>query len=391
MEGLKKTKGAENLIKALESKDESKIKEAYETLHNEIYEKVVEKFDGITKDTDRNILASRGIRTLTSKEKKFYESWISAAGSDNPQQALTELLKDGQPATIVEDVFNELKQEHPLLKKIKFKYVKYLTKWLVTGDNTKNYTWGQVTSQITAKIEADIKHIDIEQSKLSCYALLPLDMLELGPEFLDTYYRELLKETLAEGAEYAIAVGSGHDMPIGLNRDVHEGVDVNSTTGYPEKEAIKIKDFTPKSYGTVVSKLAKTEKGNPRKIKDLTMLCNPEDYLTKIMPATTTLVDGRYVNNVFPIPTDVIEVISVPKDKVILFLPGLYFAGLGTSKNKNIEYSDEFKFLEDVRTYKSKMFMGGTPKDNTVSVVLDISELEEFYTTVKVKETTPSV
>lgn len=388
MEDLEKSNvsAVANIMNALKSKDEEKIKEAYDQWQKEILDRVVKKFEDIDDSTDRSILASRGIRQLTKKERTFYNKWIEAAKSDHPKDAVADLLPSVE-VTIIEDVFNELKQEHPLLKKIKFKYVKYLTKVLVHGENAKNYLWGKVTSQITSQIEADISEIDFSQNKLSCYAILALDMLDLGPEFLDTYYREVLKDAIAEGSEYGIVLGNGKDMPVGLNRDIHKGVSFNSETGYPEKEAIKVKSFTPKNYGELVAKISKTEKGNSRVIKDLTMICNPTDYLTKIMPATTTMVDGRYINDIFPIPTEVIQVNCMTEGKAILFLPHLYYAGIGHSKNGNIDYSDDFKFLEDARTYKTKLFMGGIAKDNNVALLLDISELEEFYTVVKAEVT----
>lgn len=44
--------------------------------------------------------------------------------------------------------------------------------------------------------------------------------------------------------------------------------------------------------------------------------------------------------------------------------------GIGGAKEGVIEYSDEFKFLEDKRTFKIKMYGMGRAYDNTVSVLL---------------------
>ena len=66
-------------------------------------------------------------------------------------------------------------------------------------------------------------------------------MLELGPVYLDNYIRTILRESLYCALEQAIISGTGHEQPIGLDRDIHKGVSVNEETGYPQKTAVKIK------------------------------------------------------------------------------------------------------------------------------------------------------
>lgn len=81
---------------------------------------------------DKTILSQRGYRQLTNAEEKYYEKFIEASKSPNPKQAFIELssLPEGiMPETIIEDVFKELVDEHPLLDKINFNYAKYMTKW----------------------------------------------------------------------------------------------------------------------------------------------------------------------------------------------------------------------------------------------------------------------
>ncbi len=375
---------ASALMNAIKSGDEKQIKEAMDSFQDAIAQKVLNQYEEIKEMDDKNILSQRGFRQLTSKEQKFYEKWIETAKSSNPKQEFTDLIEvEGMPETIIEDVYRDLTNEHPLLSKIKFQNVKYLTKWLLNDHSAYNYAWGEITAEIAQEITSGFKMVKVNETKLSAFVLIALDMLELGPVFLDAYVRTLLKEAAAIGLEHGIVSGKGVKGEItGLNRDVTLSK-FNGETGYPEKEAVKVTDFTPASYGPLVAKVVKTEKGNYRKYKDLTLLCNPIDYLSKIMPATTVQnLNGTYTNNLFPIPTDVVETDALDEGKAILFVPSDYFAGLGTSKEGNISYSDEFKFLEDVRTYKIKLFAAGMPYDNTVAVVLDISELQPLYITV---------
>lgn len=64
-----------------------------------------------------------------------------------------------------------------------------------------------------------------------------------------------------------------------------------------------------------------------------------------------------------------------------------YFMGLGVGgSGGKIEYSDEFKFLEDVRTYKIKLYGNGEPLDNTAFQYLDITNLKPSNLKVTVEE-----
>ena len=56
------------------------------------------------------------------------------------------------------------------------------------------------------------------------------------------------------------------------------------------------------------------------------------------------------------------------------------------TKDGTIEYSDEVKFLEDMRAFKIKLTANGTPYDNTVAVLVDISKLDPAYITVVSKQ-----
>ena len=98
-------------------------------------------------------------------------------------------------------------------------------------------------------------------------------------------------------------------MPIGGNRDLNGGV-VEGV--YPEKEAVEVTSLDAISYMALIALLAEKPKlegeakGRPRVVSKVALICNPVDYLTKIIPATTVLAtDGTYKNNVFPFPTEV--------------------------------------------------------------------------------------
>lgn len=380
-----KTKGANALAQAFKSGNESEIKQAFESFQKDIAEQVRNEME---ESNDSNVLVQRGVRQLTSAEKKFYEKWIESAKASNPKQAFTDLLNidGGMPETIIEDVFEDLTTHHQLLSKIKFQSVKYLTKWLLNDSAEDQAIWGEINSEIAKQIEAGFKSFDITQGKLSAYIVLPKDMLDLGPAFLDAYVRAILKEVLALGLENGIINGTGvKGQPIGLVRDIHKGVSVDTENGYPEKQAIAVTDFTPANYGKLIAdNLVKRENGKVRVITTLQMIVNPVDYVGKVMPATTVQnVTGEYKRDLFPMPTEVIQSSVVAEGKAVLFLANEYFFGVGASKEGQIEYSDDVKFLEDVRVYKTKMYGAGRCKDNTSAIVLDITNLDPAYITIK--------
>ena len=376
------------LQSALQSGNEEEGKKAWGQVFDAITEKVKTDFEMYS--TDTNVLAQRGYRQLTSEETEFYQNLAKAGKASDPKQAFTDLINTdgGMPETIIEDVYRDLLEEHPLLEKITFQNVKYLTKWLLNDHTRQKAAWGQINGEITQEIESAFKGVEVTLLKLTAYAVIPQDMLDLGPSFLDNYIRTILKEALYVALEKAIVSGSGKDEPVGLNRDIHEGVSFSTSTGYPEKTAIQVTNFLPANYGPLVAKLAVTEKGRMRSFDEVLMICNQVDYLNKIMPATTALTTGgTYARDLFPFPTEVVRSNEVKTGQAILCLPEEYFFGLGESKDGKIEYSDEFKFLQDARTYKIKLHGNGRPYDNTVATVLDISKLDPAYVTVKTADT----
>ena len=377
------------LAAAMKSGDEAKVQEAWESFHNSVVEQVKADFAELQDSKDAAVLAQRGYRQLTSKETKWYQKVIEALRSTNPKQAFTAIIgseneEDLMPTTIIEDVYKHLRDEHPLLKAINFQYVGYITKWILNDHSAQNAVWGKITDEIIKEITSSFKVIDIDQNKLSAYAIIEMGMLDLGPTFLDGYIRAVLAEAIFAGLEEAIVAGTGVNMPIGLKKDIHEGVSFNSGTGYPDKEKLAVKSFAPAEYGALVAKMAVTENDRRRKFAKVGLIVNMVDYLTKVMPATTVLnAEAKYVNNLFPFPTEVYISNEIDDGEAILFLENEYFMGMGGSKNGVIEYSDEYKFLEDQRVFKVKQYGAGRAYDNTSALYLDISNLDPAYITVR--------
>ena len=377
------------IVEAMNTNDETAIQEAWQGFHDSITEKVMADFADLQESNDAAILSQRGYRQLTSKETAWYQKVINALKSNEPKQAFTAIIgseneDDLMPSTIIEDVYKNLKEEHPLLQAISFQYVGYVTKWILNDHATQTAVWGQITDEIIKEITSAFRVVDINQNKLSAYAIIEKGMLDLGPTFLDGYIRECLSEAIMAGLEEGIVKGTGVNQPIGLIRNISKGVSVSQETGYPAKAKEVVKSFAPAEYGALVAKMAETETGRKRKFTEVCMICNQNDYLTKVMPATTVLnANGVFVNDLFPIPTKVYISNTLADGDAVLFLKDEYFMGMGGSQNGVIEYSDEYKFLEDQRVFKVKQYGTGRAFDNTSALYLDIRGLEPAYITVK--------
>lgn len=375
------------IVEAVKKGDEDSISVAVEAFHDSVYEGIKADFAEYQATADKQVLVQRGYRQLTSEEESFYQKVTEAIKSGNAKQALLTAVPDAaMPTTIIEDIYNELRNDHPLLQKIEFRYVGYLTQWILSDHTSQKAVWGKVTDEIVKEITSGLKVVEVKQNKLSAYVFIQNGLIDMGATFLDAYIREILKESLALGLEESIIKGNGVNCPVGMNRDIHDGVSFNTSTGYPEKEAEALEDFTPANYGKLLAKLTKTEKGNARGFDRVMLVCNMTDYLTKVMPGSTVLnANGTFSTNVFPFATDVVISTEVEDGKAIIGLPEEYNLLVGGGSDGTIEVSEEYKFVEDLTTFKIKQYAAGKAYDNTCFMVVDISKLEPLYIWIKEK------
>ena len=390
---------AQLMTDAMASGDAGQMTEAWQATLDSIAQSVRGDFELYQMTNDSAVLAQRGYRQLTSEENRFYEALTSAARQSdhvNARQAFLDIIGDGKdedlmPVTIIEDVSKDLEQEHELLQVISFTYTGYATKWIRNKHNAAKAVWGKITDAITKEITSDLETMSIDQNKLTAFLVIPLDIIDMGYVFVDGYARAVLKEAVYDGLEASIVTGTGVDMPVGLDRDVHSGVSVSTTDGYPQKTAIKVTSFEKKTYFDLVSRLAKTERGKNRKFGEVCLIVNQADYLSKIAPATTLLTQMGYQGNIFPFPTRPVVSNEIADGKAIMFIPNCYTFCVGGKRNGTIEMDDSFKFLDDARTYKIIQHGDGIADDNTAAILLDISELEELVPSFKVANGTVPV
>lgn len=369
-----------------EAEIQNKLKEAIESGDSEEFAKVqVELAKGIEASilqdakqainediNDVRVMQKRGLQPLTSTEKAYYNDVIGKEGFDGVEKLV--------PATVFERVFEDLKATHELLNEIAFVNTTGITEWITREGDVEAAWWGELTDKIEKKLKAAFKKEKTELYKLSAYVPVAKAMLDLGPEWLDRFVREILMESLAIALELAIVNGDGNGEPIGMTRDLDGAV----TGGvYPEKDKEELLDLKPKSLGAKI--MAPLTKEGTRVVDQVLIVVNPLDYWEKIFAQTTLLTaDKTYVYGVLPIPAKVVQSVAVEKGTMIAGMPKDYFMGVGSTQV--IEHSDHYRFLEDERTYIAKQYANGKPTNNDSFLVFDIEEMGEEIPEVEIPE-----
>ncbi len=368
----KNYKFKDDLEAFLSAEDKNK---AIETLYNALEDRFKEMQSDMQGQADYGSINNN---YMSSQAREYYEGLARNLRAK-------QLTKPGDvpmPESEVNKVLDNMQLESKILSGINVVSNTYLTKVITNGKAVQKGTWGDLTEAVVKEMLGAFKVVELEESKVSCFGEVSTDMLDAGVEHLAIAMNNTLVEGLVTAIEEAVVTGTGNKMPIGLDRDLNGSV-VDGV--YPQKKLIKVTDLKPVTYAGLVKRIAKDGNGRPKKFDRVQLIVNNNTYLTKIMPATTMinpLVNMGYSTNVFPFPTDVIVSEAVADDEAVLCILGEYIAAIG--KDIAIVYSDDFKFLNDIRCYRGKAFMTGRPVDNTAAIRLDISELSPLVPDVAV-------
>lgn len=362
---------------AINKNDPDAFQSAFVELCDKIQENVIEQARGIVEEADQRILSERGVRQLTSVENTYYQKLIEAMKSSSPKQAV-ENLDVVMPYTVVDKIFEDLRTNHPLLAKIQFTSVTGLTKMMMNTNGYQKAAWGKLCAEIVQELTSGFKEVDVTLSKLSAFIPVCKAMLDLGPQWLDNYVRQVLYEALANGLEDGIINGTGKDMPVGMVKQVGDSVTITGGV-YPDKEAIRITKFDNIQLGKLAAVFAINERGQTRTVDTLIMVVNPADYFSRILPAIQYPAPGGGYVSALPFDIDIIQSPVVSVGRAVFGMAKLYFMGSGIENDGRILYSDDYHFLEDERVYLVKMYGHGFAMDNNAFMVLDITGLQPAY------------
>ena len=310
----------------------------------------------------------------------------------NPRQAITD-LDIALPFTVIDNVMEDLKVNHPLLNLIDFQNMTAVKKMLFNKKGKQLAVWGAITEAITKELSGAIGQVDISLNKLSAFMPVSKDMLEVGPQWLDAYVRAILSESISYGLEEGIINGTGKNQPIGMIRDIHDGVSVSSSDGYPAKTKKVITDFSETTVGGLFAELVKdpidSTKARMVNANDVVLIVNPFDYYKTVLPSLIANKRRNTADGIGDTPLDIKHVIQseqMGEGTAIFGVASKYKMGIGSesSKGGKIEYSDEYKFLEDQRYYLIKVLGNGRATSDNDFIYLDISKLKPLNPSVNI-------
>ena len=357
----------------------------FDGMNEAVLQRAAEEIDA--RNQDATILAARGANVLTTEERDYYDGLAKALKSADPRAAVAN-YEVAMPQTVIDRIIGSIRKNHPLLDKLNFVNTAYLTRILVNAKPAQLAAWGKITSAVQKEIEGGVQEIALTMCKLSAFMAISMDLVELGPEWMDTYARETLSEAIAYALESGCVAGTGKDEPIGMIRDISPTASVQDGV-YPKQTPVKIKRLDAKTMGSLLAKLARdpndTENKTGRAIdpRDIILVFNPFDYWEKVFAATTLLVGGQYMTNVLPIPAEIFQSAALAKGEAVIGIAPYYFIGVGPAgKQGTIVADDSVRFLEDQRAYKAKLQGNGRPMDHYAFLLLDVSELEAIISTI---------
>lgn len=347
----------------LEAQNEA-MEEFMNALHSEVSSAISKQAQ--EEVLDRSIVQNRGQNVLTSAETKFFKAAIEKGGLDN--EAIL-------PVTTQERIFEDLVSEHPLLDALGLQDLGAVTRFIYS-DAEKNFVWGELFGPIAGQIAAGFREETISQLKLTAFAVLPNDMIELGPVWVERYVRTVAVETISVGLEYGYVNGNGQAQPIGLMKDKN-----------PETGAITTKTpsgtltFAPSERGEVVAgelygvvnSLSTDAAGKSRKVNNrVVMVINPVDAIAVSFRSTIQTANGQWVM-ALPYNIQVVESEEIPVGQALFFVKGDYVAAI--AGGYKLKKYDQTLAMEDATLFTIKQFANGKPKDNKTALLytLDIS------------------
>lgn len=332
---------------------------AIQTMMNDI---IKEAKQSQNENWDEQVLASRGVRILTTEEKKFYNQAIEAQSFDEVHKLM--------PPTVFERVFEDLEKEHPLLSLINFQTTGATTQWVLRKPGTPAAFWGDVTAAIQEMLDEGFRTIDQSMFKLSGFLVVSKAMFQLGPKWLDKYVRTFMKGVVADELCNAVINGDGNKKPIGMMRDLEAPVVAGA---YELKTPIALADFSPKTIGEKI--LAPTTKGGTRRYTGVTLIVNPMDYALRFFSlGAKQKDDGTWTYDNFAVPgLTIVQEPAVPLGRAISGKPKDYF--MGVAAEQTLETTDILRMIEDQRLYLIRQLANGRPLDPDSFTVFDITGL----------------
>lgn len=357
-----KTARQEFLNAIQNGEDEKAQAELYGKMINELFEESKVQAQA---EAERVSSLPTAESKLTAEQRKFFNEINTEVGYKEEKLI---------PEETIDRIFENLTTEHPLLADLGIKNAGLRLKFL-KSETSGVAVWGKIFGEIKGQLDAAFSEETAIQNKLTAFVVLPKDLKDFGPAWVERFVRLQIEEAFAVALEAAFLNGTGKEQPIGLSRQVQEGVSVTGGV-YPEKESLGTLTF--KDPRTTVLELTKVfknhstdEKGKSVAVKgNVTMVVNPSDAFDIQAQYTHLNANGVYVT-ALPFNLNVIESVAQPAGKVLTYVKGRYDGYL--AGGINLQKFDQTLAIEDMDLYTAKQFAYGKAKDDKVAAVYDLN------------------
>ena len=357
----------QEFFNALKNGNEEDQQQAFLNFTNAIENNLMEKAQNTLaeyKDSlnDEQILINRGVlKPLTKEENKFFNEVVERGGFKGVEEAF--------PVTLIDDVLNRVRTEHPIISKVDVMNITGLAKILIATNLKAKAFWGPIDSTIKQVVLDGFKMSPATTAKLSGFIPVPKGYIELGPTWLATYVKEVLFEAMSASLEVGIVQGkgAGANEPIGMLMKLTGALDGQ----HSPKDKIKLESFDALSLVGIRAALASAKQDNG----EVEILVNPQTYYSKVFKTLAFRADnGTWVNDRLATGENIIPSHAVPEDTLIVGVLKNYL--LAVSSDVKITEYRETLAIEDMDLYIAKFFGTGTPKDANSFLVVNLSTVE---------------
>lgn len=307
------------------------------------------------------IAANPADAKLSARERKFFNEITTDVGYKEEK-----LL----PQETIDRIFENLTTNHPLLAEIGLVNAGLRLKFL-KSETSGVAVWGKIYSEIKGQLDAAFSEEEAIQNKLTAFVALPKDLKDFGPAWVEAFVSTQIDECFAVALEAGFLSGDGNEKPVGLNRQVQEGVAITGGV-YPEKTVVGDLTFadsvtTVKELTNVYKHHSTDEKGRPVAVEGkVVMVVNPADAWDVKRQYTSLNAQGVYVT-ALPYNLKIVESLAQATEKVVTFVKGRYDAYIGGGIT--LRKYDQTLAIEDMDLYTAKQFAYGKAKDDKAAAV----------------------
>lgn len=353
---VKKGATAEEQATAYESMMDALQQDNKDYIDSEIKNGVDQKLDSL--EANRRIDPK-----ITNEEVKFFNELNTETENKN------EIIL---PKTTINEIFEDLTTEHPLLGLLGLKTTGLRMKFL-KSDTKGAAVWGKIFSEIKGQLDEMFDEEDAKQSKLTAFVVLPNDALEYGAAWLKQFVKTQIVETFAVALEEAYLTGDGNEKPIGLTRNISKDAPVTGGV-YPIKTSagtITLADAktTAAEMGGIVRALSRKENGKKLVARGkIVLVVSPGQGVDFEAASTIQNVNGQWVF-ALPFGMRIVESEFTPDGKIVAFVQGRYDAY--TAGGVSIKQFDQTLAMQDMQLFTAKQFAYGKAKDNNAALLFD--------------------